>query len=223
MALAEKNPEALVIRIDEGPVRHLVINRPSSYNALSIACMEALLEEFKALSEERSVRVAILSGAGKGFCAGHDLKEMRGNPEKDFYEKTFNTCTRMMLSIVDCPKPVIAKVHGVASAAGCQLVATCDLAVADESARFSTPGVNIGLFCSTPMVALSRNVSRKHAMEMLLTGGFRHIPARVRNRAYKPGRRRWRARRRGDGACVEDSVQIPPHSKNGQEGLFTNR
>jgi enoyl-CoA hydratase/carnithine racemase len=182
MALAEKNPEALVIRIDEGPVRHLVINRPSSYNALSIACMEALLEEFKALSEERSVRVAILSGAGKGFCAGHDLKEMRGNPEKDFYEKTFNTCTRMMLSIVDCPKPVIAKVHGVASAAGCQLVATCDLAVADESARFSTPGVNIGLFCSTPMVALSRNVSRKHAMEMLLTGDF--VTSR---RAYEIG------------------------------------
>jgi enoyl-CoA hydratase/carnithine racemase len=107
---------------------------------------------------------------------------MRGNPEKDFYEKTFDTCTRMMLSIVDCPKPVIAKVHGVASAAGCQLVATCDLAVADEGTRFSTPGVNIGLFCSTPMVALSRNVSRKHAMEMLLTGDF--IPA---HRAYEMG------------------------------------
>lgn len=172
MALPEKNPEPFVRRSDEGPVRHLVINRPSSYNALSIDCMEALIEEFKALSEDRSVSVAILSGAGKGFCAGHDLKEMRGNPQKDFYEKTFETCTRMMLSIVNCPKPVIARVHGVASAAGCQLVATCDLAVADEGARFSTPGVNIGLFCSTPMVALSRNVSRKHAMEMLLTGDF---------------------------------------------------
>ena len=182
MALPEKNPEALVIRKDNGPVRHLVINRPSSYNALSIACMEALIEEFEALSEERSVGVAILSGAGKGFCAGHDLKEMRGNPEREFYEKTFETCTRMMLSIVDCPKPVIAKVHGVASAAGCQLVATCDLAVADEGARFSTPGVNIGLFCSTPMVALSRNVSRKHAMEMLLTGDF--VTAQ---RAYEMG------------------------------------
>ncbi len=182
MALAEKNPEALVIRSDEGAIRNLVINRPSSYNALSIACMEAIIAEFEALSEDRSISVVILSGAGKGFCAGHDLKEMRGNPEKDFYEKTFNTCTRMMLSIVNCPKPVIAKVHGVASAAGCQLVATCDLAVADENTRFSTPGVNIGLFCSTPMVALSRNVSRKHAMEMLLTGDF--IPAQ---RAYEMG------------------------------------
>ncbi len=182
MALAEKNPEALVIRSDEGAIRNLVINRPSSYNALSIACMEAVIAEFEALSEDRSISVVILSGAGKGFCAGHDLKEMRGNPEKDFYEKTFNACTRMMLSIVNCPKPVIAKVHGVASAAGCQLVATCDLAVADENTRFSTPGVNIGLFCSTPMVALSRNVSRKHAMEMLLTGDF--IPAQ---RAYEMG------------------------------------
>ena len=182
MALAETNPEALVIRSDEGAVRNIIINRPSSYNALSIACMEAVIAEFEALSEDRSISVVILSGAGKGFCAGHDLKEMRGNPEKDFYEKTFNTCTRMMLSIVDCPKPVIAKVHGVASAAGCQLVATCDLAVADENTRFSTPGVNIGLFCSTPMVALSRNVSRKHAMEMLLTGDF--IPAQ---RAYEMG------------------------------------
>ena len=140
MALAEKNPEALVLRKDDGAVRNLIINRPSSYNALSISCMEAIIAEFEALSEDRSISVVILSGAGKGFCAGHDLKEMRGNPEKDFYEKTFNTCTRMMLSIVDCPKPVIAKVHGVASAAGCQLVATCDLAVADESTRFSTPG-----------------------------------------------------------------------------------
>ena len=182
MALAEKNPEALVVRCDEGAIRNLTINRPSSYNALSIDCMEAIIAEFEALSEDRSISVVILSGAGKGFCAGHDLKEMRGNPEKDFYEKTFNTCTRMMLSIVNCPKPVIAKVHGVASAAGCQLVATCDLAVADENTRFSTPGVNIGLFCSTPMVALSRNVSRKHAMEMLLTGDF--IPAQ---RAYEMG------------------------------------
>lgn len=182
MALPEKNPGPFVLRSDDGPVRHLVINKPSSYNALSIACMEALIEEFKALHEDRSVRVAILSGAGKGFCAGHDLKEMRGNPEREFYERTFETCTRMMLSIVDCSKPVIARVHGVASAAGCQLVATCDLAVADEGARFSTPGVNIGLFCSTPMVALSRNVSRKHAMEMLLTGDF--ITAQ---RAYEIG------------------------------------
>lgn len=220
MALAEKNPEALVIRKDEGPVRHLVINRPSSYNALSLACMEALVEEFEALSEERSVSVAILSGAGKGFCAGHDLKEMRGNPERGFYEKTFETCTRMMLSIVDCPKPVIAKVHGVASAAGCQLVATCDLAVADEGARFSTPGVNIGLFCSTPMVALSRNVSRKHAMEMLLTGDF--VTAR---RAYEIGLiNRVAAAGELDAAAVEFASKIASKSpltlKTGKKAFY---
>jgi enoyl-CoA hydratase/carnithine racemase len=144
--------------------------------------MEALTSEFESLSRDDNVSVVILSGAGKGFCAGHDLREMRRNPGRDFYEKTFDTCSKMMLSIINCPKPVIARVHGVATAAGCQLVATCDLAVADENARFATPGVNIGLFCSTPMVALSRNVSRKHAMEMLLTGDF--ISAR---RAYEIG------------------------------------
>lgn len=182
MALADKNSEEFVIRNDNGAVSGLVLNRPGSYNSLSLACMEALTSEFESIALDKNVRVVILSGAGKGFCAGHDLKEMRRNPGRDFYEKTFEACSRMMLSIVNCPKPVIAKVHGAASAAGCQLVATCDLAVADENARFSTPGVNIGLFCSTPMVALSRNVSRKHAMEMLLTGDF--VSAR---RAYEIG------------------------------------
>lgn len=220
MALPEKNPEPFVLRSDDGPVRSLVINRPASYNALSIACMEALIEEFKTLSEDRSVSVAILSGAGKGFCAGHDLKEMRGNPEREFYEKTFETCTRMMLSIVDCPKPVIAKVHGVASAAGCQLVATCDLAVADEGARFSTPGVNIGLFCSTPMVALSRNVSRKHAMEMLLTGDF--VTAR---RAYEMGLiNRVAAASELDAAAMEFASKIASKSpltlKTGKKAFY---
>jgi enoyl-CoA hydratase/carnithine racemase len=182
MALAEKSSEAFVLRNDKGAVSELVLNRPASYNALSIECMEALTSEFESLSRDDNVSVVILSGAGKGFCAGHDLREMRRNPGRDFYEKTFDTCSKMMLSIINCPKPVIARVHGVAAAAGCQLVATCDLAVADENARFATPGVNIGLFCSTPMVALSRNVSRKHAMEMLLTGDF--ISAR---RAYEIG------------------------------------
>jgi enoyl-CoA hydratase/carnithine racemase len=182
MALAEKSSEAFVLRNDKGAVSELVLNRPASYNSLSIGCMEALTSEFESLSRDDNVSVVILSGAGKGFCAGHDLREMRRNPGRDFYEKTFDTCSKMMLSIINCPKPVIARVHGVATAAGCQLVATCDLAVADENARFATPGVNIGLFCSTPMVALSRNVSRKHAMEMLLTGDF--ISAR---RAYEIG------------------------------------
>ncbi len=182
MASPETISQGFVLRNDKGTTCELIINRPMTYNALSIACMEALTSEFESLSRDDSVSVVILSGAGKGFCAGHDLREIRRNPGRDFYEKTFDTCSKMMLSIINCPKPVIARVHGVATAAGCQLVATCDLAVADENARFATPGVNIGLFCSTPMVALSRNVSRKHAMEMLLTGDF--ISAR---RAYEIG------------------------------------
>jgi len=182
MPVTKKTSETLLLRNDENGISNLIINRPKSYNALSIGCMEALIEEINKVSEDSSVKVVILSGSGKGFCAGHDLKEMRGNPEREFYEKTFNISTRMMMSIINCPKPVIAKVHGIATAAGCQLVATCDLAIADENARFATPGVNIGLFCSTPMVGLSRNVSRKHAMEMLLTGDF--ISA---HRAYEIG------------------------------------
>lgn len=173
MSLAERTSEQLVVRNDSGAICYLTINRPKAYNALSIGCMEALIDEFDRISgDSKSIKVVILSGSGKGFCAGHDLKEMRSNPGRDFQEKTFETCTRLMISIINSPKPVIAKVHGVATAAGCQLVATCDLAVADENARFATPGVNIGLFCSTPMVALSRNIARKNAMEMLLTGDF---------------------------------------------------
>ena len=172
MALPKENSEPMILRSDENGISNLIINRPKSYNALSIPCMEALSGEIKLISDDPTVKVVILSGSGKGFCAGHDLKEMRANPGRDFYEKTFQICAQMMMSIINCPKPVIAKVHGIATAAGCQLVSTCDLAVAEQGARFATPGVNIGLFCSTPMVGLSRNVSRKHAMEMLLTGDF---------------------------------------------------
>lgn len=162
--------ESLVMRQDDQGISFITINRPAAYNALSIECMEALIAEFTALSQDQKIKVIILAGSGKGFCAGHDLKQIRDNREQSFYEKTFELCSRLMLSIVHCPKPVIAKVHGIATAAGCQLVASCDLAVATEESRFATPGVNIGLFCSTPMVALSRNVSPKHAMEMLLLG-----------------------------------------------------
>lgn len=182
MPVTKENSEALIIRNDSEGISNLILNRPKSYNALSISCMEGLLNEITAISEDPSIKVVIISGSGKGFCAGHDLKEMRANPEREFYEKTFDLCSEMMMSIINCPKPVIAKVHGIATAAGCQLVSTCDLAVADENARFATPGVNIGLFCSTPMVGLSRNVTRKHAMEMLLTGDF--ISAQ---RAYEIG------------------------------------
>ncbi len=163
---------SVITHKDKQGIGRITINRPGAYNALSIACMQSLIGAFKVLSADDGVRVIVLSGAGKGFCAGHDLAEMRSNSERDFQQLTFSTCTRLMLSIIQSPKPVIAKIHGVATAAGCQLVASCDLAVAEQGARFATPGVNLGLFCSTPMVALSRNVSRKHAMEMLLLGDF---------------------------------------------------
>jgi len=182
MPVTKETSETLVLRNDENGISNLIINRPKSYNSLSIECMESIMDELKDISQDSSIKVVILSGAGKGFCAGHDMKDLRANPDKSFYEKTFNTCSKMMMSIVNFPKPVIAKVHGIATAAGCQLVSTCDLAVAEENARFATPGVNIGLFCSTPMVGLSRNVTRKHAMEMLLTGDF--ISA---ERAYEIG------------------------------------
>ena len=164
--------ELVVSSKDERGIATITINRPNAYNALSLDCMTSLIAAFEDCSADAGVRVIVLSGAGKGFCAGHDLAELKAYPARDFQEKTFGTCAKLMLSIIESPKPVIAKVHGVATAAGCQLVASCDLAVAEERTRFATPGVNLGLFCSTPMVALSRNVSPKHAMEMLLLGGF---------------------------------------------------
>jgi enoyl-CoA hydratase/carnithine racemase len=168
--------DALVLRRDEGTVATLTLNRPKAYNALSLEMMRALIAQLEAVGADTGVRAVVLEGSGKGFCAGHDLKELRANPERGFYEETFDTCCRLMTAITRLPQPVIAKVHGIATAAGCQLVATCDLAVAADTASFATPGVNIGLFCSTPMVALSRNVPRKRAMEMLLTGEMLDAP-----------------------------------------------
>ena len=167
--------DPLVIRDDADGVSTLTLNRPKARNALSVALMAALHQSLEEIGDDESVKVVVLQGAGPAFCAGHDLKELRSRPERVAYESIFRQCSRMMMAITRLPKPVIAKVHGIATAAGCQLVATCDLAVATESARFATPGVNIGLFCSTPMVALSRAVGRKPAMEMLLTGDM--IPA----------------------------------------------
>jgi enoyl-CoA hydratase/carnithine racemase len=131
-----------------------------------------LLDAILHLGKDPAVRVLIVAGNGPAFCAGHDLRELRASPSQDHYEQVFERCAALMLAVTRCPKPVIARVHGVATAAGCQLVATCDLAIAESDARFATPGVNIGLFCSTPMVALTRAVGRKPAMEMLLTGDF---------------------------------------------------
>lgn len=166
--------EPLVLRNDVGAVATLTLNRPKAYNALSIGLMEAVLAELEALDRDPSIAVVVIEGSGRGLSGGHDLKEIQANPSPEFRQKTFETCSRMMLAITRLRQPVIAKVHGIATAAGCQLVATCDLAVSAESARFGTPGVNIGLFCSTPMVALSRAVPRKQAMEMLLTGELIH-------------------------------------------------
>ncbi len=162
-----------VLRCDLVGVRTLTLNRPEARNSLSLGMLKALSAEFHRAATDSSVRVVVLSGAGPAFCAGHDLKEIRAeNFGVAYAEALFAECTKVMLAIVSLPKPVIAQVHGVATAAGCQLVASCDLAVAADDARFATPGVNIGLFCSTPMVALSRNVGRKAAMRMLLTGDF---------------------------------------------------
>ncbi|HVA12997.1 MAG TPA: enoyl-CoA hydratase [Stellaceae bacterium] len=164
--------EALVLRQDRDGVTTLTLNRPQARNALSVALMAALQEALDAIAGDAAARVIVLAGAGPAFCAGHDLKELRAHPGRPSYDAVFRQCARLMTSIVKLPKPVIARVHGVATAAGCQLAASCDLAVAAADARFATPGVNIGLFCSTPMVALSRAIGRKSAMEMLLTGAM---------------------------------------------------
>ena len=163
--------EALVLRHDDEGVTTLTMNRPQARNALSQGMLRALLDAFIEVSTDEAVRVVILAGAGPGFCAGHDLKEIKAqNYSRNYTEQLFADCAELMQTIIRLPKPVIAQVHGIATAAGAQLVASCDLAISSEEARYATPGVNIGLFCSTPMVALSRNLSNKHAMQMLLTG-----------------------------------------------------
>ena len=162
--------ELITVATDTGITR-LTLNQPENRNSLSMAMLQALSDKLSELAEDPNTRVIVLAANGKVFCAGHDLKEIRGQLDShEFQLELFNLCSKVMQQIVNLPKPVIARVSGVATAAGCQLVASCDLAVAADTARFATPGVNIGLFCSTPMVALTRNVSRKHAMEMLLTG-----------------------------------------------------
>jgi enoyl-CoA hydratase/carnithine racemase len=157
---------------DERGVVTLTLNRPQSLNALSEAMLAALGEAFVALAEDESVPAVVLGASGRAFCAGHDLKEMRAEPSLEYYERLFAQCSTVMLAIQRLPVPVIARVHGLATAAGCQLVAMCDLAIASRDARFAVNGVNVGLFCSTPGVALSRNVPRKKAFEMLVTGDF---------------------------------------------------
>jgi enoyl-CoA hydratase/carnithine racemase len=163
----------LVLRSqDASGVRTLTLNRPDAFNALSEAMLEALQAELDAAAGDDGLRVLVIAAAGRAFCAGHDLKEMRAAPSLAYYQRLFAQCTKLMLSIQKLPVPVVAQVQGIATAAGCQLVAMCDLAVAASDARFAVSGVNLGLFCSTPSVALSRNLPRKAAFEMLVTGDF---------------------------------------------------
>jgi len=161
--LAQRDPRGVVT---------LTLNRPASFNALSEGMLSALQAALDAVDADTGARVVVLAAAGKAFCAGHDLKEMRAEPSQAYYEALFAQCTQVMLSVQRLSVPVIARVQGIATAAGCQLVAMCDLAVASSAAKFAVSGVNLGLFCSTPSVALARNVLRKQAMEMLLTGDF---------------------------------------------------
>src|SRR2546430_3121568 len=165
--------EPLILRSQDGRgVVRLTLNRPEAFNALSEAMLAKLQRELDVIASDESVRVVVIGADGKAFCAGHDLKEMRSDPSLEYYERLFAQCSEMMLAIQRLPVPVIARVHGIATAAGCQLVAMCDLAVAASTAKFAVSGVNLGLFCSAPGVALARNVLRKVAFEMLVTGEF---------------------------------------------------
>lgn len=170
MTTHDEAPFVLVDRNDG--VVTLTLNRGDKFNPLSEEMLDAMQRELDALKADREARIVIIAATGKAFCAGHDLKQMRAQPSADYYKRLFNQCSKMMLTIQQLPQPVIARVQGLATAAGCQLVSMCDLAVASSEAKFAVSGVNYGLFCSTPSVGLSRNVSRKQAMEMLLTGEF---------------------------------------------------
>ena len=173
MTTTQSTDEALVLRADRADgLTTLTLNRPGQFNSLSKDMLTALQAELDAIAGNESVRVVVIAGAGKAFCAGHDLKEMRGNHSKEFMQALFKQCGDLMLTITRLPQPVIARVHGIATAAGCQLVSMCDLAVAADVARFAVSGINVGLFCSTPAVGLARNLGRKAALEMLLTGDF---------------------------------------------------
>ncbi len=165
--------DTLLLRADRADgLTTLTLNRPGQFNSLSEALLSALQKELDAIATDDTVRVVVLAGAGKAFCAGHDLKEMRANHSKAYMQGLFKQCAEVMLTLTRMPQPVIARVHGIATAAGCQLVSMCDLAVAADVAKFAVSGINVGLFCSTPAVGLARNLGRKAALEMLLTGDF---------------------------------------------------
>lgn len=171
-AMMNSAEEPMLLRRDDAGITWLTLNRPGQFNTLSVAMLEELIAAVDAIAKDQSVRVVVLAGAGKAFCAGHDLKEMRTNRELAFQQALFRLCGKFMMKLTELPQPVIARVHGIATAAGCQLVSMCDLAVAADVARFAVSGINVGLFCATPGVGLSRNMGRKQAFEMLVTGDF---------------------------------------------------
>lgn len=194
--------DCLLLHKDDRGVLTLTLNRPAAFNALSEELLTELQQAFARITEDGTIRVVVLAAAGKAFCAGHDLKQMRANPSLHYYQTLFHQCSDMMLALQKLQVPVIAKVQGMATAAGCQLVAMCDMAAASSEARFAVSGVNFGLFCSTPSVALSRNVGRKAAFEMLVTGDFIDAQAAqargLVNRVTEPG---------GLDAAIEQWVQ----------------
>ncbi|RTR03891.1 enoyl-CoA hydratase [Halomonas nitroreducens] len=167
-----KTTDDILLREDKDGAVYLTLNRPDKFNTLSEAMLSELQRELDAIAADSTVRCVVIGGNGRGFCAGHDLREMRANPDKAYYQELFRNCSRVMQSVVALPVPVIAKVQGMATAAGCQLVASCDLAIASQSASFAVSGINVGLFCSTPAVALARSISPKRAFDMLVSGNF---------------------------------------------------
>ncbi|WP_108445515.1 enoyl-CoA hydratase [Halomonas denitrificans] len=168
----DQSSESVVLREDKAGAVYLTLNRPDKFNTLSEEVLASLQRELDAIAADPAVRCVVIKGSGRGFCAGHDLREMRSHPDHSYYQELFRNCSRVMKSVVGLPVPVIAQVHGMAVAAGCQLAASCDLVIAAQSASFGVSGINVGLFCSTPAVALSRSISPKRAFDMLVTGEF---------------------------------------------------
>lgn len=204
--------EPILLRRDRAGAATLTLNRPQQFNALSDALLAALQAELDRIAADDTVRVVVLAANGKAFCAGHDLKEMRANPSQACYADLFGRCSRVMLSIVRLPQPVIARVHGLATAAGCQLVASCDLVVAADTARFATSGINVGLFCATPAVAVSRNLPARQALELLLTGDFIDAGTALRwglvNRVVPPGELDAAVQALVDSLCAKSAVAV---------------
>jgi enoyl-CoA hydratase/carnithine racemase len=210
---APLSPElSILLRDDRDGIATLTLNRPTQFNSLSEEMLTELQAALDAIAADASIRAVVIAGAGKAFCAGHDLKQMRANHSKDYMRQLFAQCGKVMTTITRLPQPVIARIHGVATAAGCQLVAMCDLAVASDNARFAVSGINVGLFCSTPSVALGRAMGRKEAMEMLVTGDFIDAAEAQRrgliNRVVPSDQLDAEVKKLTDSICAKSSVAV---------------